>query len=292
MKPKIIDIIKGKVCPYCGKRPLLENSSVVYGKDYGPIYLCRPCRAWVGVHKGTIKPLGRLANEELRYWKKEAHAAFDPIWQGKVNLGWGKFKARNSTYEWLAKEMKLPVEHTHIGMFDVNQCKKVVELCKNETMPRKKITPVVKKEDPKQLGKIGVIQEILKLVEAHNGVINAILNDYLVTDGAELEIGAAGSNLWKEIENLLFSDDPEEDFDILFKKLDALNPDSWDSRQLEKLSTLFSDADKIEFLEGLALDKSYALIKVDNIDQQEKLRQFAESELWPAYNEQRENILI
>jgi hypothetical protein len=236
--------------------------------------------------------MGRLANEELRYWKKEAHAAFDPIWQGKVNLGWGKYKARNSTYEWLAKEMKLPVEHAHIGMFDVNQCKKVVELCKNETMAKKKSTPITKREEPKQLGKIGVVQEILKLVETHNGLVNAILNDYLVTDGAELEIGAAGNNLWNNIENLQFSDDPEEDFDILFKKMDALDPDSWDSRQLEKLSTLFSDKDKIEFLEGLALEKGYALIKVDTIDQQDKLRQFAETELWPAYNQQSENILI
>ena len=31
--------------------------------------------AYVGVHKGTDKPLGRLANAELRYWKKRAHAA-------------------------------------------------------------------------------------------------------------------------------------------------------------------------------------------------------------------------
>jgi hypothetical protein len=292
MKTRIIDIVKGKVCPYCGKKPLLENSSVVYGKDYGPIYLCRPCRAWVGVHKGTVKPMGRLANEELRYWKKEAHASFDPLWQAKVNQGWRKVKARNTTYEWLAKEMKLPIEYAHIGMFDVNQCKKVIELCKNEAMAKKKSTPITKREEPKKIGKIGAIQAILELVETHNGLVNAILNDYLVNDGAELEIGTAGNNLWNDIENLLFTDNPEEDFDILFKKLDALDPDSWDSRQLEKLSTLFSDKDKIEFLEGLALDKGYALIKVDNIDQQEKLRQFAESELWLAYNEQRENILI
>lgn len=291
MKARISDIVKGKVCPYCGKKPVLENSSVVYGKDYGPIYLCRPCRAWVGVHKGTVKPMGRLANEELRYWKKEAHAAFDPIWQAKVNLGWGKFKARNSTYEWLAKEMKLSLEYTHIGMFDVNQCKKVIELCKKETMPRKKITPVVKKEDPKQLGKIGVIQEILKLVEAHNGVVNAILNDYLVTDGAELEIGAAGNNLWKDVEQLVFTDNPEEDFEALFNKLKNIENDLG-TVQLEELSTLFTDSEVIEFVEGQAGSKGYALIKVETMDQQEKLRQFAETELWPAYNQQRENILI
>ena len=30
------------------------------------IYICKPCDAYVGVHKGTDKALGRLANKELR----------------------------------------------------------------------------------------------------------------------------------------------------------------------------------------------------------------------------------
>lgn len=159
-------------------------------------------------------------------------------------------------------------------------------------MPRKKITPVVKKEDPKQLGKIGVIQEILKLVENHNGVVSAILNDYLVTDGAELEIGAAGNNLWKDIEQLLFTDSPEEDFDDLFKKLKNIESDAFGWSELDKLSTLFTDSEIIEFMEGQAGSKGYALIKVETMDQQEKLREFAETKLWPHYNQQSENILI
>jgi uncharacterized protein DUF3268 len=70
MKPKIVDIITAKICPYCGCKPVLENSKVVYGKDYGLIYHCRPCKAWVGVHRNSVRALGRLANEELRHWKK------------------------------------------------------------------------------------------------------------------------------------------------------------------------------------------------------------------------------
>jgi hypothetical protein len=182
-------------------------------------------------------------------------------------------------------ERYISVEHNYMGAFDVNKNKK------KETMPRKKITPIVKMEDPKQLGKIGVIQEILKLVEAHNGVVNAILNDYLVTDGAELEIGAAGNNLWKDIEQLLFTDNPEEDFDTLFKKLKDIE-DDLGINHLKKLSTLFTNSEEREFMEELASEKKFALIKVDNIEQQEKLRAFAETEIWPHFNQQRVNILI
>lgn len=115
------------ICPYCGERAEFVDSKIVYGKSYGKIYLCRKCLAYVGVHKGTDKPLGRLANAELRYWKKAAHAAFDPIWK------YGRFRGyRNAAYGWLAGRMGLPVEETHIGMFDVAQCKKAIQICHKE----------------------------------------------------------------------------------------------------------------------------------------------------------------
>lgn len=166
-----------------------------------------------------------------------------------------------------------------------------IEKIKNALMARTKTAPV-KKEESKPLNRNEAIQAILKLVEKHNETVAAVLNDYLVTDGAELEIGAAGNNLWNDIENLVFTDEPEEDFEVLYKKLDDLDTSDWDSRQLEKLATLFNDADKIEFLEGLAVDKGYALIKVDTMDQKNKLQQFAETEIWPDYNQQKENIVI
>ena len=84
--------------------------------------------AYVGVHKGTDKPLGRLANAELRNWKKAAHAVFDPLWK------YGRFRGhRNAAYAWLAQKMGLPVEKTHIGMFDVGQCRKAIEIIEKET---------------------------------------------------------------------------------------------------------------------------------------------------------------
>lgn len=114
-------------CDYCGRVTEYVDSAVIYGKSYGMVYLCQPCKAYVGVHKGTDKPLGRLANAELREWKKRAHAAFDPIWQ------YGQFRRkRNAAYAWLAEKMGLTKEETHIGMFDVPQCKQVIQIMYDE----------------------------------------------------------------------------------------------------------------------------------------------------------------
>jgi len=128
-KPAMLEmmqaIFKAEICPYCKQEPEYVDSSCIYGKSYGMIYLCRKCDAYCGVHKGTDKALGRLANADLRYWKKEAHKYFDPIW--KSNL-----KNRHQAYAWLSEKLNIPAEFTHIGMFGVDTCKKVVEICKKE----------------------------------------------------------------------------------------------------------------------------------------------------------------
>ena len=122
-------------CDYCNKQPKYVDSSVVYGKSYGMIYYCKPCDAYVGVHKGTDKPLGRLANRELRYWKKEAHKFFDPLWirklekRKKEDSTYKKCYARGSGYKWLAKQLGITRENCHIGMFNVDKCKEVVAIC-------------------------------------------------------------------------------------------------------------------------------------------------------------------
>jgi len=115
-------------CPYCrNKAELHVDSSIVYGKNYGAIYLCQCypiCDSYVGCHPGSTAPLGRLANKQLRYWKKQAHKYFDLIWKKEI------IDSRSGAYRWLSEKLELPGKRTHIGMFDVNTCKKVVELCK------------------------------------------------------------------------------------------------------------------------------------------------------------------
>ena len=72
-------------CDYCGRQAEYVDSKVVYGKSYGMMYLCRNCMAYVGVHKGTDKPLGRLANAELRYWKSGPTPFSIPCGSGAVS---------------------------------------------------------------------------------------------------------------------------------------------------------------------------------------------------------------
>jgi hypothetical protein len=125
-------ILAGEVCPYCRRGTYLVDSSIIYsGKSYGPVYICGSCDAYVGVYKGTKRALGRLANQELRYWKKEAHAEFDPLWHFiSEERGVSLNEARSMCYKWLSDKMGTPLDETHIGMFDVDECKRVIQFCR------------------------------------------------------------------------------------------------------------------------------------------------------------------
>lgn len=93
------------------------------GVDYGMIYYCPQCGAYVGVHKGTDRAKGRLANAELRRCKIEAHRYFDELYKR------GLMKRREA-YKWLSDQLGLPPEYTHIGMFNPETCAKVVDVSK------------------------------------------------------------------------------------------------------------------------------------------------------------------
>lgn len=126
------------LCPYCGgaAKHLTSSAEIYHGRDYGPMWVCMPCGAWVGCHKGTDRPLGRLANKELREWKVKAHAAFDPLWERKLakrrrerGPDYPKAAARGSGYKWLAQQLGIEQKDCHVGLFDVETCKRVVEIC-------------------------------------------------------------------------------------------------------------------------------------------------------------------
>lgn len=110
------------ICNYCGKPAEFVDSTIVYGSSYGMIYYCKPCNAWVGVHKGSATPLGTLANAELRAYRRKAHGMFDRIWRRR-------WLSRGKAYAWLAEQMGLTREETHIGMFSIEQCRTVIDLC-------------------------------------------------------------------------------------------------------------------------------------------------------------------
>lgn len=115
------------VCPYCGNQADLVDGLAIYPHRPDLVskrfYRCAPCDAYVGCHPGTATPLGRLADGSLRRAKIAAHAAFDPIWKGGA-------KRRNHAYAWLADQLRISRKACHIGMFDVDTCRRVVEICR------------------------------------------------------------------------------------------------------------------------------------------------------------------
>lgn len=111
------------VCDYCRAAARLTTGREVYPHRPDlfakPFYVCTPCDARVGCHPGTNNVLGRLANAELRGAKQAAHAALDPLWRS------GQFKRKDAYYR-LSKALGIAFADCHIGMFDVETCRRVV----------------------------------------------------------------------------------------------------------------------------------------------------------------------
>lgn len=102
------------------------RNAEIYGRDYGEwpwAFLCRGCRAYVGMHPFTGIPLGTLADAATREARKKAKAAFNPLW-GSGGM------SRSEAYAWMAKQLGIErTEECHIGWFDVAQCNRVVAIC-------------------------------------------------------------------------------------------------------------------------------------------------------------------
>ena len=117
--------MKSPKCPYCHNKAILIDSRVIHGKSYGLIWMCSPCKAWVGVHKNspTHKPLGSLAKEDLRILRMKAHEVFDSLWRK-----WGI--SRKEAYVYLQNLMDMTPEQAHIGRFNEYECRKLIKLLK------------------------------------------------------------------------------------------------------------------------------------------------------------------
>lgn len=120
------------ICRYCGGIIKLVPAQAVYGGSAQRlgmtdehIYQCQNCNARVGCHKGTTRPLGNVANEVLRLKRMETHRIFDAHWKRR-------HMTRTEAYRWLAEELCLPKGHAHIGGFEMDQCQRVIDLCRAE----------------------------------------------------------------------------------------------------------------------------------------------------------------
>lgn len=110
------------VCPYCGSLAELKDAYAVYRREgFGMLYVCpsAQCDAYVGVHQGTSKPKGSLANAALRRLRSEVHAVFDPLWRDDPAV------ERTEVYE--AAANVLGMKEFHIGEMRDEQAKAYLE---------------------------------------------------------------------------------------------------------------------------------------------------------------------
>lgn len=121
-------------CDDCQLPAKLVDSAVIYnGQSFGMAYICAnfpKCDSYVGCQDDN-RPLGRLANAELRKAKIKAHTSFDALWKKKISKdACSRRRARTAGYHWLADQLGISPKDCHIGMFDVEMCYRIVELCR------------------------------------------------------------------------------------------------------------------------------------------------------------------
>ncbi|KMZ13830.1 Phage protein [Candidatus Burkholderia humilis] len=120
-------------CDYCGAPAMLVRSgdeAYPYREDHGPLWMCVPCQAWIGIFPRSTRnvPLGRLADARLRDLKTNLHATLEPLAQAKVRRdGCNIFEARAKGLKWLAQQIgaELP-DKSSIHTLNVDQCERTI----------------------------------------------------------------------------------------------------------------------------------------------------------------------
>lgn len=111
-------------CPCCGGHVRLVNNMEIYGKSYGTwpfAYKCDGCGAAIGVHPNSIYPVGTLANRALREERQRVHDALDRI----RREDWVTVSVAR---ERLARMMDIPVAACRIATFDLDMCRKALQV--------------------------------------------------------------------------------------------------------------------------------------------------------------------
>lgn len=95
-------------CVECNKMvvPRMVSGNVVYPKSpwlsYKRFWQCVHCKNFVGCHENSnvnkLRPLGVIANKELKKVRIQIHQAIDPMWRE------GKIK-RTEIYAFLSREL-------------------------------------------------------------------------------------------------------------------------------------------------------------------------------------------
>ncbi|MFS0594209.1 zinc-finger-containing protein [Cytobacillus horneckiae] len=117
-----------KNCPYCNHPVVLTSNKEIYGRSYGNgrCYLCRNCRASVGVHGGPKgkTPLGIMATSQMKVLKQCCHGLFDPIWKTKR-------VSRGELYKRLSILLDIDTKDCHFGHFETSRLLQAIEIMSN-----------------------------------------------------------------------------------------------------------------------------------------------------------------
>ncbi len=124
------------VCPYCQSTAVLCDASAVYGPKFQGkfnLWACSnypECDSYVGVHKDQPepKPLGTMANPELRTLRKRVHALFDPLWKPGPAQEFKGRKARLEAYWWLTDALGITGKQFHTAYADEAECRRAVAI--------------------------------------------------------------------------------------------------------------------------------------------------------------------
>ena len=115
-------------CPYCGRQAVLRPAMYVYGeRNLDPdnyLYVCGgypACDSYIGAHKKSLRPMGTLADGDLRHKRILAHRLLNQITDQGI-------MGRDAVYQWLAVRLGLSYEDTHIGYFSADLCDKAIDL--------------------------------------------------------------------------------------------------------------------------------------------------------------------
>lgn len=113
-------------CQYCKSSLICVSSKEIYWTPiYWKLWKCTNCSdVYVWTHRWTEIPLWTVADKELRKWRNLAHLHFDQKWKNKSHT------SRQKQYEKLSVKMNMHKDFCHIAMFNIDQCKKCIEICK------------------------------------------------------------------------------------------------------------------------------------------------------------------
>lgn len=132
-RQEVNNLKKYKVqCPYCGSIAVLKPAVKVFGANTNEakryLYVCArwpACDSYVAAHLKDLRPMGTLANRYLRHKRILAHKALNAYQKATHTDKW-------AAYIWLEGKLGMDQGSTHIGMFSVADCNKVIAMCRKE----------------------------------------------------------------------------------------------------------------------------------------------------------------